>query len=100
MEGSFAGGARGEVHVGGAKLEQSFDDFSGAMLDGVVEREGGVEVESLAHDHELDELHVRRVERAAHPSDAVVVVEIEGRREKRGAAGEGGFEAEVFDVGK
>jgi hypothetical protein len=105
------GGPRRVIDVGGSELQQRLDDLAAAVLDSVVQRERLVEVESLAHDHELDELDVGRVERATHAADLVVVVELRrcGRglhrprrvvvREERRAAGQRGLQAELVDLG-
>ena len=68
------------VDVGSAELQQRLDDVAAAVLDGVVHGERVIEVQPFAHDHQLDELEVGRVQRALHAPDPVVAVGRRGRR--------------------
>uniref|UniRef100_A0A804NYV7 Uncharacterized protein n=1 Tax=Zea mays TaxID=4577 RepID=A0A804NYV7_MAIZE len=111
----LARGPGAGVDVGGAQLQQRLDDVAAAVLDGVVHGQRVVQVQPLAHHHQLDELDVGGVQRAPHAPDPVLAV---GRRRRRvdgevvvgeerrarpgaarGGGAAGGLGADLLDLG-
>ncbi|RRT34493.1 hypothetical protein B296_00048166 [Ensete ventricosum] len=106
-----SGGIGQAIDVRRAKLQKSLDDLTATVIDGVLEGEHVVQVQPLPHDHQLNELNVRRVESATHVADLVVIVVdvsrgagdvdllVEVVRDKGGPANEGGVETKLLDPG-
>ncbi|URE04670.1 hypothetical protein MUK42_16975, partial [Musa troglodytarum] len=107
VEWGFSSRPGTEIDVSGSELKQRLYDLAGAVLDGIVQGKRVVEVEPLPHHHQLDKLDIRRVESTAHSTDLVVVLELSGSAggfermvmSDEGAAGEGGLETELLDLG-